>query len=50
MLYTQLVDFPEDDRYCTAIAGNVEDARKLLEAGFEYVCDHDNVMLFRKRK
>jgi hypothetical protein len=25
-------------------------ARKLLEAGFEYICSHKDIMLFRKRK
>jgi hypothetical protein len=24
--------------------------QKLVEAGFEYVCSHDETMLFRKRK
>jgi integrase len=50
LIYTQLVEFEEDNKYCTAIAGNIEDARKLVEAGFEYICNHENVMLFRKRK
>jgi hypothetical protein len=50
MIYTQLIELEENDQYCTAIAGNIEDARKLVEAGFEYVCDHGNIMLFRKRK
>jgi len=27
-----------------------EEARKLIEAGFEYVCTFEDVMLFRKRK
>jgi hypothetical protein len=34
----------------SAIAHNVEEAQKLIETGFEYVCNHENVMLFRKRK
>jgi hypothetical protein len=50
LIYTQLVEFEEEDKYCTAVAGNIEDARKLVEAGFEYVCNHENTMLFRKRK
>jgi len=41
---------PYDDKYCTAVANNVQDARKLLETGFEYVCSHKDEMLFRKRK
>jgi integrase len=38
LIYTQLVEFEDDDKYCTAAANNVQDARKLLETGFEYVC------------
>jgi hypothetical protein len=50
LIYTQLVEFEEDDKYCTGVANNIEDARKLVEAGFEYVCSHGETMLFRKRK
>jgi integrase len=50
LIYTQLVEFEEDGKYCTAAAYNVEDAQKLISMGFEYVCTHENTMLFRKRK
>jgi hypothetical protein len=50
LIYTQLVEFESDDKYCKAVADNVEDARKLLETDFEYVCSHKDEMLFRKRK
>lgn len=50
LIYTQLVEFEEDDKYCSAIAHNMEEAQKLVEIGFEYVCNHGDVMLFRKRK
>jgi len=50
LIYTQLVEFEDDDKYCTAVADNVEEARKLLEVGFEFILTHGNVMLFRKRK
>jgi len=50
LIYTQLVEFEDNDQYCTAVANNVEEARKLLESGFEYVCRHKDEMLFRKRK
>ena len=33
-----------------AVASSVEEAKKLVEAGFEYVCGYENVMLFRERK
>jgi len=32
------------------VATTVDEARKLLETGFEYVCEKDDIMLFRKRK
>jgi integrase len=48
--YTQLVHFQDDD-YVSNIAKNTEEARQLLEAGFEYVCTTpEEIMLFRKRK
>lgn len=49
LVYTQLVSF-ESDNYHSAVANTVEEARKLLEQGFEYVCQKDDIMLFRKRK
>jgi hypothetical protein len=49
LIYTQLVEF-ESDEYCSAVASNVDEAKKLIEAGFEYVCSHKDEMLFRKRK
>jgi hypothetical protein len=27
-----------------------DEAKKLIEAGFEYVCTHESQMLFRKRR
>lgn len=49
LIYTQLINF-EDDDFNSATAKNVEEAQKLVEAGFEYVCDFDSIRLFRKRK
>jgi hypothetical protein len=49
LIYTQLVEF-ERDEYCSAVANNVDEAKKLIEAGFEFVCSHNETMLFRKRK
>ena len=49
LVYTQLAEF-ERDEYCSAVASNVEEAKKLIEAGFEYVCSQNETMLFRKRK
>ena len=49
LVYTQLVVF-EDDDYIFRAAANVKEATELIEAGYEYVCDMENVRLFRKRK
>jgi len=49
MLYTQLINF-ESDEYSSAVAKSLEDARKLVEAGFDYVTDMDGCKLFRRRK
>jgi integrase len=49
LLYTQLVNF-ESDYFHSATAKTVEEAKKLIETGFEYVCDIKDVKLFRKRK
>jgi hypothetical protein len=45
----QLVKLEEDEYVCK-VAKTVEQASRLIEAGFEYVCDIDGVKLFRKRK
>lgn len=49
MIYTRLIDLETDD-YDSATVDSVDQARKLIEAGFEYVCTHNETMLFRKRK
>jgi len=47
--YTQLVDFQNDDYVCKA-AKTLTEASQLIEAGFEYVTEMEEVKLFRKRK
>ena len=49
LLYTQLVNFPNDD-YSAKVAHTEQEACQLIEAGFEFVCDFDSNKLFRKRK
>jgi hypothetical protein len=49
LLCTQLVNFENDD-FHSATAKSVEEAQKLVESGFEYVCEFDDVKLFRKCK
>lgn len=38
------------DEFHSAIAKNVEEAQKLIEEEFEFVCDYDDIILSRKRK
>jgi len=49
LIYTHLIRF-SDEEYASAVTKTVEDARKLIEAGFEYVTKMDEIRLFRKRK
>jgi len=49
LIYTQLVNF-KDNEYVCKIAKTLEEATKLIEAGFEYVTDMNGYKLFRKRK
>jgi hypothetical protein len=39
-----------DDEFHVKVAQSLDEACKLLEAGFEYVTDMDGNKLFRKRK
>jgi integrase len=50
LVYTQLVQFSEEDEFHSATAKTVEEAAKLIEQGFEYITEFDTVKLFRKRK
>lgn len=50
LLYTQLVEFKEKDDFICKIAKKPKEIKKLIEAGFEYVCDQNNLKFFRKRK
>jgi integrase len=50
LVYTQLVQFSEEDEFHSATANSVSEAAKLIEQGFDYVCDYERVKLFRKRK
>ena len=49
LLYTQLISF-ENDEYHSATSKTVQDAQKLIEAGFEYVCEFGEVKIFKRRK
>jgi integrase len=47
--YTQLINFGSDEYHC-AVAKNVDEAKQLIEQGFEYVTEFNGVKMFRKRK
>jgi integrase len=50
LVYTHLVNFREDE-WVSKVARNADEACKLVEAGFEYVCSTpDDLIVFRKRK
>jgi integrase len=49
LFYLQCIDFGAEE-YHSATAETVEEAKKLVEEGFEYVTEFDDVKLFRKRK
>ena len=49
LVYTHLVNFGSEEYICKATR-NLEEASKLVEAGYEFVCDMDGVKLFKKRK
>lgn len=50
LVYTHLVNFESDD-FISKVGKNAEDACKLVEAGFDYVCTTpENLLVFKKRK
>jgi len=49
LIYAQLINFGEDE-WTARTAKTLEEATKLIEAGFEYVTDMDSVKIFKKRK
>ncbi len=48
--YTQLAKFREEDEFICKVAKNTEEIQELIEKGFEYVCERDGLLFFRKRK
>jgi integrase/ribosomal protein S27AE len=50
LVYTHLVNF-KNDEFTSKVAKTADEASKLVEAGFEYVCTTpENFMLFKMRK
>ncbi len=51
LLYAQLVDaYSSNEEYVCKEAQTRQEAKQLIEGGFEYVMDKDGVSLFRKVK
>jgi integrase len=48
--YTQLVQYPHNEKYICKVARTVKEAKELVEAGFKYVTEMNNCKLFKKRK
>jgi len=50
MKYTHLVTFDNPEEFTCKVAASLEEAKELIEAGFEYVTELNQEKLFRKRK
>ena len=53
LLYVQLEEAlfgKEPDEFVCKVAKTVGEATRLVEAGFDYVCDFDGLKIFRKRR
>jgi hypothetical protein len=50
MFYTQLVTINAEEEYTCRVAKDIKEATALIEAGFQYITDMDEMKLFRKRK
>lgn len=48
-IYTHLCDFSSEEYY-SAVAETIDEARKLIESGFSFVCNMEGVKLFSKCK
>lgn len=49
LIYTHLINVRSDE-YHVRVAKTIDETKELLEVGFEYVTDMDDIKLFRKRK
>jgi len=50
LIYTQLIEFDDNDQFVCKVTKTVNEASDLTESGFEFVCAMDDAKLFRKRK
>jgi len=49
LLYTQLVNLEEDEYVCR-VAKTPKHIQELIEDGFEYICEQEDLKFFRRRK
>ncbi len=49
LIYIDLADF-DSEEYISKVAQTPEEIQQLIEAGFEFVCQKDDLTFFRKRK
>jgi len=50
LIYTQLLDYDEDEEYTCKTANTIKEIQNLIENGFTYITEHNGTKLFRKRK
>ena len=50
MFYVQLIAHDNDEEYTVKTASNIKEATDLIEHGFQYVTEMENIKIFRKRK
>jgi len=50
LIYTHLVKGLKEDEFICKVARTPEEIASLIETGFEYICEHDGLKFFRKRK
>jgi hypothetical protein len=54
LLYIQveraIFGLSNDDEYEVIATNDKEDIKKLISVGFEYICEKDDLLFFRKRK
>ncbi|MBD3206617.1 tyrosine-type recombinase/integrase [Candidatus Bathyarchaeota archaeon] len=50
MVYTHLVDFEENEQYIVKVAKSLDEFTELLEKGFEYISEFEDMKVLRKRK
>ena len=48
--YTQLVKFEESDAYFCKVAKTEDEIKILIESGFQYMCENEELKFFRKPK